>query len=106
MSKINFKPANDRGFLLGKFRDSYGHHCSLQESSSGARIWLGIDSDEHGREVVAIDEHGNPVHDGTPAKNLIPCGRMHLTQADVRALLPALIHFAETGELPSTEDTE
>lgn len=64
-----------RGFKIAHFSDQYGQDCSLQKSSlmDPDCIWLGA--------------HGNP-------------NRMHLSQEHVRALLPALQHFADTGELP------
>ena len=70
--KLAFRNTN-RGFSIADFVDRYGERRSLQRSSLAAPpcVWLGV-------------------HDN----------RMHLTQAHVRALLPALICFAETGELP------
>jgi hypothetical protein len=70
-----------RGFDIAEFRDIYGAKCSLQKSSLGRleAIWLGVDIDLNGRDV----EHG----------------RMHLSQDQVRELLPALTRFAETGEI-------
>lgn len=70
----------ERGFLYGKFTDRFGSKCSLQESSlaTEAAVWLGVDTAFDGKE----------------------CTRMHLTQDMVRDLLPALQHFAKTGELP------
>lgn len=64
-----------RGFKIARFADQYGQICSLQKSSimEPECIWLGADG----------------VGD-----------RMHLSQEHVRALLPALQHFADTGELP------
>lgn len=65
-----------RGFAIGSFTDVYGFECSLQRSSRASdegHIWLGVNTN-----------------------------RMHLSQSIVRDLLPALQHFAETGELPST----
>lgn len=65
-----------RGFKIARFVDQYGQLCSLQESSmSGppACIWLGPDGQ---------------------------MSRMHLSQELVRALLPALQHFVDTGDLP------
>lgn len=69
---IETKPANDRGFLRGEFRDGYNQPCIIQESSSaeGNYIWLG--------------------HVGTP---------MHLTQEVAADLIPHLQRFIETGRL-------
>lgn len=82
---IEIRPANDRGFLRGEFKDRYGDKCSIQKSSLATEdcIWLGCDHE-------TVDQHGRP------------CGaRMHLTQQMVADLIPLLQHFVETGELPS-----
>lgn len=69
-----------RGFLRADFFDRYGSECSLQGSSLASEhaIWLGVDKPFDGE----------------------PNTRMHLTQEQVRDLLPLLQHFADTGELP------
>lgn len=71
-----------RGFAVGAFLDDYGAKCSIQKSSLATEdcIWLGMDEGQH------VDGHC--------------CARMHLTRAMVRRLLPALEHFAATGDLP------
>jgi hypothetical protein len=64
-----------RGFKIARFTDMNGETCVLQKSSMMGPpecIWLGLDEEK----------------------------RMHLSQEHVRALLPALQHFADTGELP------
>lgn len=71
-----------RGFAVARFRDHYESECSLQKSSIVSDeecIWLGVDRSFDG-------ERGS-------------C-RMHLTQEMVRAMLPALQHFVDHGELP------
>ncbi len=70
---MELAPANDRGFLKGKFKDLYGYDCSIQKSSLATQdcIWLGC--------------KGN---------------RMHLTQDMAAELIPLLQHFVETGDLP------
>lgn len=75
-----------RGFKIIKFTDLYGEKCSLQESSlaTARAIWFGC------------DENGKPHH--VTGQTLSP--RMHLSQKQVRELLPVLQWFAETGELP------
>lgn len=64
----------DRGFRIDTFTDYNGQACSLQMSSlaDAQCVWLGVKSE-----------------------------RMHLTQDQVKALLPALQHFAEHGEMPT-----
>lgn len=73
----------NRGFGLFEFEDLYGEKCTLQASSLACTpaIWLGTE----GR--VALE-----------GAHVI--SRMHLDQALVRELLPALQYFAEHGELP------
>lgn len=75
----------DRGFARIEFDDLYGDRCSIQKSSLATRdaIWLG-------QNEPSLDHHTGKV---------AGC-RMHLTQGDVRWLLPILQHFADTGELP------
>ena len=114
---IEFGVTN-RGFGLGKFKDKNGQDCSLQESSifadeDGACIWFGCDNHEGKIQVLPhlsqtkADALG--LHFGWNEKSLqqmypdcdinIP-DRMHLSQKQVKALLPALKHFAKTGQLP------
>ena len=87
MRNIDFK-STDRGFSRVDFDDRYDARCSLQKSSLATEnaIWLG--------------QNEPTVH---PATGEIVGCRMHLTQEDVRWLLPILTHFAETGELPAME---
>ena len=88
-----------------RFRDSYGAYCSIQESSaariemedgtvSDGKIWFGMDKESNGEPVgKTVDGHKLGA-------------RMHLTQTQVRQLLPHLIYFVEHGELPPLEDTQ
>ena len=75
----------DRGFPLGKFKDLYGAECSVQESSLASKhaIWLGVDEAEYYKG------------DGKP--------RMHLTQDQVKELIPVLQRFVDTGYVVSSE---
>jgi hypothetical protein len=72
----------ERGFVLGKFIDTYGEKCSLQKSSLATEdhIWLGMD-------------HGTHVEGQCLA-------RMHLSRRLAEQLGRHLIYFANTGELP------
>lgn len=81
---IDVAPANDHGFLNGKFKDRYDVPCSIQKSSLAFEdcIWLGAD------EVTVDHVTGKTFNT-----------RMHLTQDMVRDLLPLLHRFADTGEL-------
>jgi hypothetical protein len=85
-----------RGFGRYEFKDRYGEECSLQKSSLATEdaIWFGCE----GRVQVCVQYEGwKPVP--LPEGALIH-SRMHLTQEQVKALLPILQHFAETGDLP------
>lgn len=79
-----------RGFARAEFKDLYNAPCSIQQSSSAEvnAIWLGCESGTHYLGT-------------TPTENIeYDCAaRMHLTQEQVKALLPLLLRFVETGEL-------
>lgn len=102
------KETTNRGFSLRRFTDLYGSKCSLQESSLATEraIWLGVsDADP---KVMASEAESVGVHTDQitgwvrypiPFQVLLHT-RMHLSQSQVRELLPILQHFADTGELP------
>lgn len=77
----------ERGFSVKNFTDYYGKKCSIQKSSLATKdaIWLGVDN--AGPQM------------GTHANQDVECGRMHLTQSQVKKLMPYLIKFVETGDL-------
>jgi hypothetical protein len=78
-----------RGFSYVQFVDLYGQQCSLQKSSLATKdaIWLGV-------------ENTGPNLDGPGGgRNEDIRARMHLSQKEVKKLLPKLIKFAESGEL-------
>lgn len=93
-----------RGFNIFEFEDANGEKCSLQESSAArdeGLIWLGCSEiglkrfePYVGWSDVVLEQ--NPPHGITYTAN----NRMHLTQSQVRELLPALAYFAEHGSLP------
>lgn len=88
------KETTGRGFGLYHFHDMNGHHCTLQDSSvaTESAIWFGV----HEPEIKIMGDNGwedVPIPDES-----LRSGRMHLTQEQVKALLPILTHFAETGE--------
>lgn len=102
----------DRGFTIGRFIDRYDMACSVQDSSlaTEAAIWLGLDD---ARPVVMASKAASVGVNTTETTGWVPYPvpdevllhtRMHLTQAQVSALLPALQHFATHGRLPSPED--
>ncbi len=84
-----------RGFSLINFTDRYGVKCSLQKSSLAEddAIWFGCDDIGLKRLVPGRGWTEVPMDSNTQANT-----RMHLTQEMVKALLPALIEFAETGD--------
>ena len=91
----------DRGFDLIEFIDFYGSKCSLQKSSiieSEEFIWFGVSKADH--------KAGPPWMDVTLPGNVSCFSRMHLSQTQVKELLPYLIHFAETGEINLPEVSE
>lgn len=85
-----------RGFRLYEFKDYYGVKCSLQASSLAevSAIWLGC-TDFNARRLV--QGKGWIPHD---IGDVSGDTRMHLTRKEVKALLPKLIAFVESGELP------
>lgn len=96
-----------RGFGLVTFTDRYGAACQLQMSSlaTDEAVWFGV---QHAEPkimasqawmvgLVTDQETGwvdVPLHDAISLNT-----RMHLTRDQVRALLPVLQRFADTGEL-------
>jgi hypothetical protein len=107
-----------RGFLRGEFTDSNGQSCSIQRSSAfddefgGALIWLGVNNVKGNFSVLGHSNAARTRNGGWgwqekclstiyPDSDINVPDRMHLSQKQVKALLPALKHFAKTGELPS-----
>lgn len=99
-----------RGFRIDEFEDANGNECSLQISSAAGDegfVWLGCNEIGLKRFVPyygwtdVILEHNPPYGVLHVANN-----RMHLSQSQVRALIPALVHFAETGNLPEQSAPE
>lgn len=106
--KILIQPTN-RGFQKGKFTDAYGHACSIQESSlcadeiEGSFIWFGVENFDGNFEYMRRDGRGwqkGKLTDMYPDADIIVPDRMHLSQTQVKKLLPLLQHFAEHGVLP------
>lgn len=87
-----------RGFTIGEFTDVYGEKCSIQKSSLATEdaIWLGVDSPK--LTIFENEQMGRYITTEMP-KTFSVSSRMHLTQKQVKELLPYLIHFAETGHL-------
>jgi len=96
------KDYTGRGFRIITFEDHYGHGCSLQKSSLAFEnaIWLGIDDPEPKIMASKTPEGGTGWVPYEIPDDVMCTTRMHLTQDEVKELLPALQHFAETGDLP------
>ena len=94
----------NRGFRIDKFTDANGVSCSLQISSAvrdESLVWIGCDDIGLKKFVPHAGWADVPLEQDHPyGITHVANTRMHLTQSQVRALLPALQHFAETGNLP------
>lgn len=91
-----------RGFAKVAFSDHYGVACSIQKSSLATEeaIWIG--TDDLGLQRFASDYtgwHDVDLNEVFPGQTISANTRMHLTQDDVGALLPLLVHFAQTGQV-------
>lgn len=97
------RDTTSRGFGIFCFTDGSGTQCNIQESSAcrdEGLIWLGAAQlnvqvmKDNGWETLNIEK----LPDVTSV-----CGneRMHLTQSNVKELLPLLTYFAEHGVLPN-----
>lgn len=92
-----------RGFSYYKFCDAYRAECTLQLSSAvagddGAYIWLGMDQDKDGNKAhTHIDKvSGHKIG-----------SRMHLSQTQVKELLPLLAYFVKHGDFePDFDELE
>lgn len=89
--------ATNRGFALISFKDRNDIECSLQKSSVATEdcIWLGCD-DPNAQIFPGNNTGWHPY----PLPENVSCStRMHLSQDQVRMLLPYLQKFVKTGEL-------
>ena len=84
----------NRGFSISSFKDSYGHMCSIQKSSSASepKIWLGLD------EIDAFMNVNGKTVKFTLPESVLANARMHLNQKQVKKLLPILQKFIDTGD--------
>jgi len=96
------KGYTNRGFGHIEFIDRYGDKCSLQKSSLATEdaIWFGIDDASPKIMASKTMEGGTGWVPYEIPKDVLLTTRMHLTQEQVKELLPILQEFAETGELP------
>jgi hypothetical protein len=92
----------ERGFDLYNFTDRNGVEFSLQKSSIATEdsIWLGADKIGV-KEFTAFQgwKDRSEFDDTTLEHHYVANNRMHLTQDQVKELLPILQRFAETGEI-------
>ena len=90
----------NRGFSISSFKDSYGHMCSIQKSSSASepKIWLGLDKIDASANVDSriVNVDTRMVKVNLP-ESVVANARMHLNQEQVKKLLPILQKFADTG---------
>ena len=85
----------ERGFGIFEFTDRYGSGCSIQKSSLATEdaIWFGVDYANP--QIMGANGWENyPI-----PEDVLLSTRMHLTQEQVKKLLPILQTFAETGDL-------
>lgn len=96
--------STNRGFLYGEFTDRNGKKCSIQKSSLATEdcIWLGVDFVQP-RYFVPGDGWKD-VELPPKGMQLLSSGRMHLTRRQVARLLPALMYFVKTGDLPARKN--
>lgn len=93
--KIEFKKTA-RGFPYLEFKDRYDTLCNIQESSlaTEAAIWFGVDDPK-----PQIMKPGEGWVEYPLPKEVMITNRMHLTQAQVKDLIPYLQKFVKTGEV-------
>lgn len=94
------KNYTSRGFCRYEFNDAYDKSCSLQRSSCvEPHIWLGCNDIglRVGYPWREISEE--ELKTLLKAKELVSNSRMHLNVEQVKALLPILQKFVETGDI-------
>lgn len=98
------KGQTKRGFDYRKFKDANGVACSIQISSAVRKdclIWFGADKIGL-QEFVAFRQPSawkEVKLEQTIDRHHIANNRMHLTQTQVKKLLPILEKFVKTGEI-------
>ena len=97
-----------RGFAFVEFTDRYGAECKLQKSSLATEnaIWFGVKDAKP--QILASNASRFGVETNGQRTGWVPypipeevllTTSMHLTQDQVKELLPVLQRFAETGEI-------
>lgn len=81
IERSNNVEKTNRGISIFNFKDSYGHMCSIQKSSSASepRIWFGMDNPEIivNAEIAAEEKVSKYPYLSVDAKTN---ARMHLNQ--------------------------
>lgn len=98
-----------RGFAYSSFEDRYGAKCSIQKSSMAFEecIWFGVDDADPQIMCSNAERNGVIKQSNTGwqpyeiPEDVLLTTRMHLTQEQVKEIIPVLQHFVDTGELPS-----
>lgn len=95
------KTKTNRGFAIIEFKDRYDSACSLQKSSLATEdcIWFGVDDAEPKIMASQTPEGGTGWVPYPLSENVLLTTRMHLTQEQVKNILPYLQKFVETGEI-------
>ncbi|WP_227396813.1 hypothetical protein [Jeotgalibacillus aurantiacus] len=96
------KGYTNRGFQDIEFRDINSVSCSIQKSSLATEdaIWFGVNDADPKILASKTKEGGTGWVTHDIPKEVLLTTRMHLTQDQVKDLLPILQTFAETGRLP------
>lgn len=96
----------NRGFDIIESQDKGGHSFSIQKSSSDDNaIWIGIDNPKPQCMAMQAKSLGVDTNETTGwvdypiPKAVLLITRMHLSQEQVRELLPVLQKFVDTGEI-------
>ena len=93
----------EHGYPYYRFRDRYDADCVIQKSSLATEnvIWMGIEKAEAKIFVQGYGWIGYPLHEAVMINSL-----MHLTQEQVKEILPVLQRFAKTGEIQPCNQQE
>lgn len=91
-----------RGFDKGTFKDNAGQECSVQVSSVGIQLWVGIDEpwvDRFNPQTRVWEKLTVPDLVSGPPGSVVSGGRMLLDRKQVRALSKQLNTWLRTGNL-------
>jgi len=91
----------NRGFKLIKFADLYETKCNIQKSSLATEdaIWIGVES-ANPQILASKTEKGGTGWVSYPIpEDVLLKTRMHLNREQIKALIPILQKFVNTGEI-------